>query len=290
MKQLLLNLGLTKYEVEAYIYVYENGVVEASDISKEANIPYGKIYETLNKLESFGFLEVQYTRPKKYRTKNANLALDEYLQKKRQILDQEYGTYEYLSKQILNEMEEIDQNEKKETVFWRTAIGTEIHDLYLSSLKGAKEEIFFFSPHTQHDLQYIEHEDNYHGHEEETSLNEIFTAIFKQITKENINIKILYSGTHECKYFRDSFLPMFGLNSDIHQLEIKASKKEIVTSPLLLIDNLITIFEIVDPTDNHSTLGITKIWDRKLTLKIKEKLEIIWENGENYSQVFPKTK
>jgi sugar-specific transcriptional regulator TrmB len=287
IKQLLLNLGLTKYEVEAYIYIYENGVLEASEISKEANIPYGKIYETLNKLESFGFLEVQHTRPKKYRTKNANLALEEYLQKKRQVLDEEYGTYEYLGKQILNEMEEIDQNEKKETVFWRTAIGAEIHDLYLSSLKEAKEEIFFFSPHTQHDLQYIENEAHYHDHEEETSLNENFTTIFKQITKDNLNIKILYTGTHECKHFRDSFLPLFDLNSKNHQLEIKASRTEIVTSPLLLIDNLITIFEIVDPTDNHSTLGITKIWDRKLTLKIKEKLEIIWEGGEYYSQVFP---
>jgi hypothetical protein len=47
-----------------------------------------------------------------------------------------------------------------------------------------------------------------------------------------------------------------------------------------LINNLITIFEIVDPTDNHSTLGITKNWERKLASKIKEKLRIIWENRD----------
>ena len=68
---------------------------------------------------------------------------------------------------------------------------------------------------------------------------------------------------------------------------MRALRAELSTSPLLLIDDSTTIFEIVDPTDNHSTLGITKIRDRKLALKIKE---IIWTKGDHYEQIFSKGK
>ena len=90
LQQTLDQLGLTKYESQAYHYILTNGAVEAGEISKNEKIPNGKIYETLNNLEEYGFIEIQYSRPKKYRSRNINIAIEEFLGRKRELLDIEF--------------------------------------------------------------------------------------------------------------------------------------------------------------------------------------------------------
>ena len=75
-RKLLRELGLTKYETDAYLNILERGIAEASTINEEAKIPFGKIYETLNTLASKGLIEIQNTRPKKYKAKKPVLSFD----------------------------------------------------------------------------------------------------------------------------------------------------------------------------------------------------------------------
>lgn len=70
------NLGLTGYEIRAYLSLLNSGSMTASDISKRSGVPYSKIYEVLNSLESKGWLESDSSRPQKFFPKSPSSALE----------------------------------------------------------------------------------------------------------------------------------------------------------------------------------------------------------------------
>ena len=285
--EVLDKIGLTKYESEAFNYIILNGPVEAGEISKSGNIPYGKIYETLNKLEKYGFIEIQNSRPKKYFSRNINIAIEEYLEKKKEGLEQEMRNFENLGNKLLIEYEQLHQNKKnqKEEIFYRTAFGSEINDLYLSSLKEAKQSIFYFMPHSIHDTNLNALDKTKHSHQKKVDLSQERDIInkFLNLDKKGINVKILYTGEYECPFFKSLFSELLTNDSTI---EFKASKENIITPPLLLIDDAITMMDIIDPLDNHTAIGLTKIWDRRLHKNLKDKIDILWKKSRDYKTVF----
>jgi len=75
-KKVLHELGLTEYETRAYLSLIEEGVMTASEISAHGNVPYSKIYETLNSLEKKGWIETERGRPRRYYPKSPSESLE----------------------------------------------------------------------------------------------------------------------------------------------------------------------------------------------------------------------
>jgi len=75
-KRVLHELRLTEYETRAYLSLIEEGVMTASEISEHGNIPYSKIYETLNSLEKKGWIETERGRPSRYYAKSPSESLE----------------------------------------------------------------------------------------------------------------------------------------------------------------------------------------------------------------------
>jgi len=65
-KATLRELGLNAYEVDAYVVLLECGQMTAMEISREAKVPYSKIYEVLNSLKEKSWIKSSETRPFKY--------------------------------------------------------------------------------------------------------------------------------------------------------------------------------------------------------------------------------
>jgi sugar-specific transcriptional regulator TrmB len=59
-------MGLNAYEIDAYIALLEGGQMTAMEISREASVPYSKIYEVLNSLKEKGWIKSSESRPFKY--------------------------------------------------------------------------------------------------------------------------------------------------------------------------------------------------------------------------------
>jgi sugar-specific transcriptional regulator TrmB len=59
-------MGLNAYEIDAYIVLLEGGQMTAMEISREASVPYSKIYEVLNSLKEKGWIKSSESRPFKY--------------------------------------------------------------------------------------------------------------------------------------------------------------------------------------------------------------------------------
>jgi len=65
-REILREMGLNAYETDAYIALLEGGQMTAMEISREAQVPYSKIYEVLNSLKAKGWIKSSETRPFKY--------------------------------------------------------------------------------------------------------------------------------------------------------------------------------------------------------------------------------
>jgi HTH-type transcriptional regulator, sugar sensing transcriptional regulator len=70
-------LGLTGSEVKAYVALLKGGTMTASDVSREARIPYSKVYDALESLHRRGWVEEQKSRPIVYTAKPPDTALEE---------------------------------------------------------------------------------------------------------------------------------------------------------------------------------------------------------------------
>jgi sugar-specific transcriptional regulator TrmB len=56
-RETLREMGLNAYEIDAYIVLLEGGQMTAMEISREASVPYSKIYEVLNSLKQKGWVK-----------------------------------------------------------------------------------------------------------------------------------------------------------------------------------------------------------------------------------------
>ena len=65
-RDVLREMGLNAYEIDAYVVLLEGGKMTAMEISREASVPYSKIYEVLNSLKQKGWVRSSENRPFKY--------------------------------------------------------------------------------------------------------------------------------------------------------------------------------------------------------------------------------
>ncbi|HZW57209.1 MAG TPA: helix-turn-helix domain-containing protein [Nitrososphaerales archaeon] len=77
-RRVLQDLGLTDYEIKTYVTLLSNPGSQASDISRESDVPVSKIYEVLSNLERKGWVESQHSRPSKYFPKSPSTALQAF--------------------------------------------------------------------------------------------------------------------------------------------------------------------------------------------------------------------
>ena len=73
----LVALGLTGSEVKAYVALLKGGTMTANEVSREARIPYSKVYDALESLHDKGWVEEQKSRPIVYTAKPPDTALEE---------------------------------------------------------------------------------------------------------------------------------------------------------------------------------------------------------------------
>ncbi len=74
-RRILQDLGLTDYEIKAYVSLLAHPSVQASEVSKDSDVPVSKIYEVLGNLERKGWVESQHSRPTRYFPKSPSTAL-----------------------------------------------------------------------------------------------------------------------------------------------------------------------------------------------------------------------
>lgn len=108
-RKVLQDLGLTDYEIKAYISLLTDPGRQASEISKDSDVPVSKIYEVLSNLERKGWVESQHGRPIRYYPKSPSTALQIF----RMRLESELKVNEeYLLRELMPIYERRETQEK----------------------------------------------------------------------------------------------------------------------------------------------------------------------------------
>jgi sugar-specific transcriptional regulator TrmB len=137
----LKELGLTEYEVQAYVALVDGGLMSATDTSSKSGVPFSRVYDVLGRLEEKGFIQVQRGRPTLYVPKAPSevvrlvkLAWEEKLEKS--------------SKAVVEELQPRFERETQATTrdVWLLHGRASILAKAIEMLEGAREEVLLSLP------------------------------------------------------------------------------------------------------------------------------------------------
>ena len=260
--ELLKTIGLNKYESAAYLQIINLGVGEASEIYKEAQIPFGKIYEVLTSLEQLNLIEVQNSRPKKYRAINPEIAYEKFLNNQKNNYDNKINN---ISKNLSIIKKEIMKDFDKtliEKKFWKSAIEDEALDLMEASFAETKEELIIFTTLG-----------NTHNKKFEQRVP-IMINLIEKLLKNKIKVRTLIK--KEDLIFFDTYSKTI---KDYNNLQVKCTRQTIKNS-FFLIDGKEVLFPIENPVEEDQILGIIKIEDKELINRLYKHFNQLWKKGE----------
>jgi len=140
-RKTLRDIGLTSYETRAYLALIESGVMTASQVSERSDVPYSKIYETLNSLQRKGWIEAKKGRPARYYPK----APSEAFQATRLRLEENIGLWNQAVMEELQPLYERREFREKPDVWILRGESSVIAKLQ-EMVDGAKKELMVAAP------------------------------------------------------------------------------------------------------------------------------------------------
>ncbi|MHA1968711.1 MAG: TrmB family transcriptional regulator [Candidatus Hodarchaeales archaeon] len=274
IKVYLGNAGLSTYCINAFLTLINSGNFTAKEISKHAEVPIGRIYESLDELESKKMVKVHEGRPKKYTAVQLSKALFNLISYQR---DESKNRERSLIEQLKElEVKYQDLSGKRENgIFYSTVLGTkEIYSLYLKYFREVQEEILI--------TEFIN----------DTTLKVINQAgtFFEELSKTvdyGINVKMLWcfedkqTESIDKKEYYDLFSRLkekhkeFGLTDEKKCFEIKTLLRRIPTY-FDIFDKKRVILKLQNPTQPRRIFASLNILDPDLAYQLRTHFNNIW--------------
>ena len=260
-ERLLQEIGLNAYEAAAYLSLLKLGVSEASAVYRDSEVPYGKIYSVLESLTGKGFVEVQASRPKKFRAVDPELAMDTIFERKKAEIEREMAVLKGSIEEAKQALKAVPTQKRKDEIFWTTAITeSEIKKFAVSIYGEVKKSVCIIPP--VFGIPIVFH-----------LLPEITKAIDR-----GVRIRLMVS-------------PRFGaLTSMLSNQEGETLEKLQRGLDIRLVQNFNSCFGIADdsvvvlfqphPADRDRVLSVVKIRDSGLAKNLNEEFELLWSIGE----------
>ncbi len=285
IEKFLKNADFSGYEVKTYLTLLRFKDLTANEISEKSKVPTGRIYEVLDKLQMRELIEVQESRPKRYRAISFNIGLQNlisHLQKERQrkisnLMEQGKA----LESKIQEENNILTQELSK--TFWTTEFGgPNIIALYAKRMKELKKELLFT------------------GFLNENTINvlrlggALFMGIFRALGR-GVKVKILWSFEFDerpisvkekkrCEVLYENLKSelsgRFHTSLDFPGLEMKCVYQRIATL-YDVFDEKRVILKIQDPASPDQIFASVDVLDLKLALELKEKFFKLWNSQTN---------
>lgn len=260
-KKLLQDIGLNAYEAAVYLSLLKYGVSEANILCRDAEVPYGKIYTVLETLAGNGFVEIQASRPKKFRVVDPDLALDSFFEKRKIESERKMEVLKSSIEEAKQALRYVPTQKLNSEVFWTTAITeSEIEKFVLSIYGEVKKSLRVIPPAIGLPIA-----------------PNLRPEILKAINR-GVKIKLLIA-----PYYLSLF-PVFLMQGE------KAFDKIKKAVEIRIVQNFASSFGVIDdsavvlfqlhPRDKDRTLAVVKIWDAGLAKNLGEEFDSLWSYGE----------
>ena len=149
MDAMLRNLGLTEYEIKAWLTLIRNGNLTAEKISELGSIPLPRVYDTITELQRKGFVLVTKTRPKIFKSLSPDTALKHFLELREKEYDKKIDDMKKDSEKIVKSLVKIQStvkpSEPSQTNMWFIEKKENIARFIEDQEKMAKKTICTFS-------------------------------------------------------------------------------------------------------------------------------------------------
>ena len=98
VEEFIDELKLNKYKKEIYLYLLKTDNSTAKEICDKTEVPYGKIYETLNEMEKKGLISIIPSEPKTYKVLDPQIAFKLFLEKQKEKIEEKLERISLLEK------------------------------------------------------------------------------------------------------------------------------------------------------------------------------------------------
>ena len=98
----LKELGLGEYEIKAYFILLKHGSLTGSTVAKKAEVPQGKVYHALHKLNTLGFVSITSIKPQLFHAIKPEIAINT-------SINQKIGDLTQLKKEFIEETKKIQK-------------------------------------------------------------------------------------------------------------------------------------------------------------------------------------
>ncbi|WP_406657345.1 helix-turn-helix domain-containing protein [Methanolobus sp. ZRKC2] len=273
-EKLLANIGLNKYERSVYWTLLKKRELEASKLSQLSRVPIGKIYEILRDLNKYGLVEIQPSRPRKYRTVDPKIAFElMYKRREKEALNELKilrETFAEIERQISND----DSPKHVETIFWPD----KFHDNEL------KETVNSFFEDIEHEICVVTPLKYKPGVSEQYDDSmTIFSKAYLNLAQRGIHVKILDSYSQLLPSIKELF-------NSIEDESVKGNLQKFMEIRILetkhdfvIFDSKTLLLDIEDQINTGTSLGMTQINDESYTKRFKAKFDDLWTKGKRFN-------
>ena len=275
-EKLLAKIGLNKYESSVYLTLLKQGSMEASKLSHASKVPIGKIYEVLKALKNYELVEIQPSRPQRYRAVDPKSAFKLMYKKKEEETLNELKmlkqTFDEIEKELCND----NSPQNIETIFWPDRFrNNELNEMVTSYF----EKI-------EHEICVVIHVKYKPGRSELYDASaSIFSKAFLSLVQRGVKVKILDPGSQLLPALKELIDPikdpLFILNFK-NLIEVRILETEY---NFTVIDSRITLLDIEDQFNMSRNLGMTRVHDESHAKRFKTKFDELWKKGELFSLI-----
>lgn len=270
-EKLLTKIGLNKYESSVYLTLLKQDSMEASKLSYASKVPIGKIYEVLKALKNYELVEIQPSRPQRYRAVDPKIAFKLMYKRKEEETLNELKMLKEIFDEIEREICNDNSPKNVETVFWPERFrNNELNEMVTSSFEKIEHEICV--------VIHVRYKPG--GSELYDASTSTFSKAYLSLVRRGIKVKILDPGSQ-------LLLSLKELIDSIEDLSFKRQIKDLMEVRILeteynftIIDSKITLIDIEDQFNMSRNLGMTRIYDESYANRFKKKFDELWAKGE----------
>ncbi|CAN5858619.1 hypothetical protein BH23THE1_BH23THE1_08880 [soil metagenome] len=272
----LQSLGLTNYESRTYLSLLSLGISDARDLCIHSGVPSSKIYSIMNKFRMYGLIEVQQSKPARFRILEPSLGINKLMKYKEKEINSLKETLPFLN----SELEEIYSASyaNRDTSVDTTASTTFTEKTFFNLEFGMKNHI------QKHLLRLTEAEHEICSYFESTCLSgarvyghTIKQHIVRNIMLNDIQSKILF-GVKDLKMIRAFIMDL--PQSD--KIEMKITKE--IHAPFHIMDIKRSIMVIDNPLFKDRRVVSIYAMDKKLARELHEGYRSLWDSARDVKE------
>ena len=272
-ERLLANIGLNKYERSVYWTLLKKGDLEASKLSQLSRVPIGKIYEILRDLNKYGLVEIQHSRPRKYRTAEPKIAFELMYKRREEEALNELKLLRETFAEIERQLSNGDSPKHVETIFWPDKFhDNELKEMVNSFFEDIEHEICVVTPLKYKPGVSEQYDDSM----------SVFSKAYLNLAQRGIHVKIIDSHSQLLPSIKE-------LINSIEDESVKSNLQKFMkiriletTHDFVIFDSKTLFLDIENQINTGTSLGMTQIHDESYTKRFKAKFDDLWTKGKRF--------